>query len=218
MLPRNALSRAVGSKAWRTTKRFSTICRAANTASLALPPRTSQTPSKLPRPPALSNPSRPVPHDTDIKTIFDQPLSESSASFSKSLHPAGLFGDQLLQSPQYFITLAHATIRKAKAIVARITNAPNAGHAEMRLVVQNFDRLSDVLCGVIDTAELVRHGHPDPQWVDSANEAYEILCSYMNVLNTHPALYKVRQFIFIYPASLIDPKLRFSPRSWRTLA
>lgn len=58
--------------------------------------------------------------------------------------------------------------------------------------MKNFDRLSDTLCAVIDAAELVRHAHPDPDWAEAANEAYEMLCSYMNVLNTHTELYEVR--------------------------
>lgn len=58
-------------------------------------------------------------------------------------------------------------------------------------VVKNLDRLSDMLCSVIDLAELVRNAHPDHAWVDAANEAYETLCEFMNVLNTHVGLYEV---------------------------
>ena len=49
-----------------------------------------------------------------------------------------------------------------------------------------------MLCSVIDLAELVRNAHPDPEWVQSADEAYEQLCEYMNVLNTNVGLYEVR--------------------------
>jgi intermediate peptidase len=58
-------------------------------------------------------------------------------------------------------------------------------------MVKSLDRLSDLLCGVIDLAELVRNVHPDEAWNEGANEAYEELCSYMNVLNTHTGLYEV---------------------------
>lgn len=58
-------------------------------------------------------------------------------------------------------------------------------------MVKNLDRLSDLLCGVIDLAELVRNVHPDPAWAGGANEAYEELCEYMNELNTHVGLYEV---------------------------
>ena len=59
-------------------------------------------------------------------------------------------------------------------------------------VVKNLDRLSDLLCGVIDLAETVRNSHPDRAWVEAANTAYETLCEFMNVLNTHVGLYEVR--------------------------
>ena len=58
-------------------------------------------------------------------------------------------------------------------------------------MVKNLDRLSDLLCGVIDLAELVRNVHPDPAWASGANAAYEELCEYMNELNTHVGLYEV---------------------------
>jgi len=61
----------------------------------------------------------------------------------------------------------------------------------MLKVVKNLDRLSDMLCSVIDLAELVRNSHPDPEWVQGANDAYEQLCEYMNVLNTNVGLYEV---------------------------
>lgn len=61
----------------------------------------------------------------------------------------------------------------------------------MSRVVRNLDRLSDVLCGVIDMCELVRNAHPEPYWSEAANAAYEYLCGYMNVLNTHTGLYQV---------------------------
>lgn len=189
MLPRHALSRALASRTWRATRKLSTT--AWNSSAPAA--RISRTTSSLHPPAPSTKPSIVKSYDTDLRNIFDQPFSDTAASTSSALQPTGLFGDPLLQSPRDFISLANATIRKAKAIVARITNAPYAGPAEMRMVVQNFDRLSDVLCGVIDTAELVRHGHPDPNWINCANEAYELLCSYMNVLNTHPALYEVGQ-------------------------
>ena len=96
-----------------------------------------------------------------------------------------------LKNPEDFRSLAEATIQRAMAIVARISNARDGGPQELRNVVKNFDRLSDVLCGVIDMAELVRHAHPHPQWVRASNEAYEMLCSEMNVLNTHTGLYDV---------------------------
>jgi len=63
-------------------------------------------------------------------------------------------------------------------------------------MVKNLDRLSDLLCGVIDLAELVRNVHPDSAWVEGANAAYEQLCEYMNELNVHIGLYEVSRNCF----------------------
>jgi len=57
--------------------------------------------------------------------------------------------------------------------------------------VKNLDRLSDLLCGVIDLCELVRNVHPEEEWVEESEKAYERLCSFMNGLNTDTGLYKV---------------------------
>ena len=59
-------------------------------------------------------------------------------------------------------------------------------------MVKNLDRLSDMLCGVIDLAELIRNAHPDSAWVQSAEHVYEKMCEFMNILNTHVELYEVR--------------------------
>ena len=73
---------------------------------------------------------------------------------------------------------------------------------ELRLVLKNLDKLSDLLCGVIDLAELIRNSHPDPEWVTSANDAYDTLCEFMNILNTHVGLYQVRTPLVIAASSV----------------
>lgn len=90
----------------------------------------------------------------------------------------------------------NAAIARGHLLVERIANAPEQGEAEMRKVVKLFDRLSDVLCKVIDAAEVVRCLHPDPAWRQGAETVYEELFSWMNTLNTDPRLYEVRFLIF----------------------
>lgn len=101
--------------------------------------------------------------------------------------PTGLFQIGHLRTPQDFLFLAQRTLVRCQLLVNRISRAHTS--RETALVVQNLDRLSDMLCGVIDMAELVRHAHPDEVWATAANKAYEFLCNYMNVLNTHTELY-----------------------------
>jgi mitochondrial intermediate peptidase len=123
----------------------------------------------------------------DFQAVFDRPPHRTSWSRS----PTGLFGQSSLVSPSSFQNLALATLIRAQLLTERIVRARQS-RDELLKVVKNLDRLSDMLCSVIDLAELVRNAHPDPEWVRSANEAYEQLCEYMNVLNTHVGLYEVR--------------------------
>ena len=57
-------------------------------------------------------------------------------------------------------------------------------------IPRDLDRLSDSLCRVLDLCDFVRSTHPDALFVDAANDAYQMLFEYMNVLNTTPGLNK----------------------------
>ena len=138
----------------------------------------------------------------ELRSLFDAPPSSSSANNLRSSGPStGLFEIPSLTSPQNFLMLAQQTLARAQLLVDRIDRAGSAdassaqGVKELKEVVRNLDRLSDLLCGVIDMAELVRNAHPDPEWAEAANAAYEYLCGYMNVLNTHTGLYSVLKSI-----------------------
>ncbi|KAG8980161.1 Mitochondrial intermediate peptidase [Tulasnella sp. JGI-2019a] len=128
-------------------------------------------------------------NDIDITPYFDRCSSFSGASHG--LGPAtGLFGQPELASPANFVQLAQRTANRAQLLVDRIKRSSNS-RSETFKVVKNFDRLSDMLCGVIDAAELVRHSHPQKAWIDAAHEVYESMCSFMNTLNTDVDLYEV---------------------------
>ncbi|KIO33883.1 hypothetical protein M407DRAFT_64926, partial [Tulasnella calospora MUT 4182] len=138
--------------------------------------------------------------DGNIAEFFDRPSTSSYHSKLLSLsQKTGLFGQPELSSPQSINALAERTVKRAQLLVDRLHNAPSS-RQEMKKVVKNFDRLSDMLCGVIDAAELIRHAHPNREWVDAANNAYESLCSYMNVLNTDVELYEVHPYCFLRTA------------------
>ncbi|PSS05434.1 hypothetical protein PHLCEN_2v3814 [Hermanssonia centrifuga] len=131
--------------------------------------------------------STPVPassDDADIIADFDQPQVAHRAS---PLSPTGLFGHAFLTTPSSFINLADSTLQRAALLTKRITKARES-REELFRAVKNLDRLSDMLCGVIDLAELIRNAHPDPNWVQSAEHVYDKMCEFMNVLNTHVEL------------------------------
>jgi intermediate peptidase len=55
-------------------------------------------------------------------------------------------------------------------------------------MVRDLDRLSDLLCRVIDLADFVRGTHPDRKIQAAATKAYSIMFQYMNQLNTTTVL------------------------------
>ncbi|KAA1467993.1 mitochondrial intermediate peptidase [Dentipellis sp. KUC8613] len=127
-----------------------------------------------------------LPDDSDLVAFFDQP---SSAPRWSSPTSTGLFGQPSLGTPAGFHDLALSTLLRAHLLTERIVRARQS-RDELKKVVKNLDRLSDMLCSVIDLAELIRNSHPNQEWVESADEAYERCCEYMNVLNTHVGLYE----------------------------
>lgn len=134
----------------------------------------------------LTSSSSPIP---SLREVFDGPPNYARASVTSSL---GLFLYPNLKTPQTFMDSVSSAIARGHLLVERIANAPERGEQEMRKVVKLFDRLSDVICRVIDAAEVVQYLHPDPAWRRGAVTVFEEMFSWMNTLNTDPRLYKVK--------------------------
>ncbi|KAF9015626.1 mitochondrial intermediate peptidase [Cyathus striatus] len=150
---------------------------------------------------------RPAAHDKALIALFDQPRHAFRSPFATT----GLFGHPSLTHPRALISLAEATLVRAQLLTDRILRARES-RDELFKAVKNLDRLSDMLCAVIDLAELIRNAHPDRMWIDAANSAYETLCEFMNVLNTHVGLYEVLK------AVLYDPQIvkSLTPEAYQT--
>ncbi|KAK0102516.1 Mitochondrial intermediate peptidase [Cadophora gregata] len=125
--------------------------------------------------------------DKTLGQIFDSPgfWKEYSQS-SKSGHHAGLFQNRYLTSPAGFEQFANTSLEKAKRVVAKILAASTTEQYEH--VVKDLERLSDLLCRIIDLADFVRATHPDPRINQAATRAYAKMYEYMNVLNTTTGL------------------------------
>ncbi|KAG6901468.1 Mitochondrial intermediate peptidase, partial [Termitomyces sp. Mi166 len=179
MLPRRAVS--IASSACSLSR-----CRA---CQRRIPFRFFATQTKFPTIPASSD-------DVALVSLFDRP----SPTFRRSpLSTTGLFGHPSLTYPDALISLADATLVRAQLLTDRILRARES-RDELLKVVKNLDRLSDMLCGVIDLSELIRNAHPDPMWVRAADHAYDTLCEFMNVLNTHVGLYEVLKAVMTDPS------------------
>lgn len=146
--------------------------------------------------------SRPVPVDNSapgakhddrtLRQIFDSPnfWAEFSQSSKQSYNrPAvGLFQNRYLVNPQGFEIFANTSLRKAQRIVDKVLKASTI--EEYRHVARELDRLSDLLCRVIDLSDFVRATHPNAAIQAAASRAYAKMFEYMNILNTTTGLDK----------------------------
>ncbi|KDN37233.1 zincin [Tilletiaria anomala UBC 951] len=141
----------------------------------------------------------------DLREVIDNFGASCKAASGSS---TGLFGETTLKHPRDFLTIARKSQERASVLVRRITEAPRRGPREMAAVVRNIDRLSDMLCKVIDMAEFVRTAHPDPDWSSAAEQAHQYLCNYMNVLNTSTGMYQTLAAAIRAPEvkSLLSPE------------
>jgi intermediate peptidase len=129
--------------------------------------------------------------DDTLRRVFDSQSFwrefSKSASFSPNRKPTGLVQNQYLTTPEGFRTFAQVSLEKCQAIVTRVLSASTVD--EYRSLVRQLDRLSDLLCRVIDLSDFIRANHPDPPVQEAAGQAYALMFEYMNVLNTTTGLH-----------------------------
>lgn len=127
--------------------------------------------------------SDPKRDDESLRKIFDD--SKFWASFSQSSKknpPTGIIGNHYLTHPEGFLDFVNITLQRCERIVRKVSAASTM--QEYKSTVRDLDRLSDLLCRVIDLADFVRGTHPDRNMQAAANKAYAIMFQYMNQLNT----------------------------------
>lgn len=125
--------------------------------------------------------------DRTLREIFDSHNIWSDSSNHDTSSPRkGLFQNIYLKDPAGFEKFAQATLARCKRIVAKVLDASSQHDYEG--IPNDFDRLSDSLCRVLDLSDFVRATHPDRSFQVAADSAYQILYEYMNILNTTPRL------------------------------
>ncbi|KAG7124484.1 Mitochondrial intermediate peptidase like protein [Verticillium longisporum] len=128
-----------------------------------------------------------VRDDAILRELFDSPARTAKAFKASELQPsAGLFKNRYLTSPNGFIVFARRSLQKASKIVDRVLGASST--AEYKAIVKDLDRLSDLLCRVLDLSDFVRMTHPDPRFQQAAAGAWSLVYQYMNQLNTMTGL------------------------------
>lgn len=130
--------------------------------------------------------------DRTLRHIFDsQPFWREFSHHARTdslRRPQGLFQNHYLTSPAGFREFARVTLEKCRKIVAKVLGASTT--EEYISMARDLDRLSDLLCRVIDLSDFVRSTHPDPTIQGAATQAYALMFEYMNVLNTTTGLYE----------------------------
>lgn len=99
---------------------------------------------------------------------------------------SGLIGNRHLTDPHGFQRFAESSLERCKQLVDR-TLAATSTEEYVRLP-RDLDRLSDLLCRVIDLSDFVRTIHPDQKVAMAAHGSYSIMFQYMNQLNTTTGL------------------------------
>jgi len=138
-----------------------------------------------PNPPVDLSTSATKRDDQLLRLIFDSP--DIWKAFPKPVAPrVGLFRNSFLQNAEGFLVYARTSLARAKKLEAKILKAST--FEEYRGIVWDLDRLSDLLCRVIDLCDFVRSTHPDLGIQKAASEAWYMVYQYMNQLNTTTGL------------------------------
>ena len=128
--------------------------------------------------------------DSLLRQIFDSPptfqyFARPWKGFD-SKEKAGLFRNKYLTSPEGFLKFADVTVRRARKLVDKVISATTLD--EYKAMVRDLDRLSDMLCRVLDVCDFVKVTHPDARIQAAASQAWSYVYQYMNQLNTTTGL------------------------------
>lgn len=134
--------------------------------------------------------------DQILRQIFDsskfyREFSSSSRAATTGSDATGIFDNPYLTSPQGLQEFTKVSLLQAQALARKIIGQglEHATAQSLRDNIRNLDRLSDILCQVIDLVGFVRMSHPDPKFVQAAQESHEVMFDFMNFLNTSVELY-----------------------------
>ncbi|KAK9312719.1 hypothetical protein V1522DRAFT_201693 [Lipomyces starkeyi] len=140
--------------------------------------------------------------DKLLRTVFDTPASahEFLSPSGATAGSPGLLMNSKLQSAKSLIQFAGDTLISARKVTNRILSLKGSSEQSLRGAIRLFDRLSDMLCRVIDLAEFIRTVHPDPEYIAAAEYAHSYMMSYMIELNSSSELYDVLRRVMDTPS------------------
>jgi intermediate peptidase len=128
--------------------------------------------------------------DRVLRRVFDsKPFwteFSQKAQQKTGLPATGLIKNRYLAQPEGFITYAKDVMRQCSILVQKTLTVDTVeGYKGLS---RDLDKLSDLLCRVIDLADFIRSTHPDRHFKRAATAAYTMMFEYMNQLNTTTGL------------------------------
>ncbi|KAL9111725.1 MAG: hypothetical protein Q9187_007881, partial [Circinaria calcarea] len=139
--------------------------------------------------------------DRLLRRIFDS--RSFWHDFSRTGQPGfsrpntGLFQNHHLKHPDGFQEFAQVTVGKCRRIVDNVLQISTV--EGYKTVARELDRLSDLLCRIIDLSDFVRSTHPDPAFQQAATQAHSFMFEYMNTLNITTGLCEQLQKALMNP-------------------
>lgn len=125
---------------------------------------------------------------TEIKKLFNDSKYYKQFNSKNALSSdSGLFSNKLLTSPEGLYQFYKLYLYKCQHLL-RIIHQDDSVKADT-LFIKRIDNLSNNLCKVIDLCEMIRSLHPNEQYVNMANQIYDEMFEFMNILNTDTVLY-----------------------------
>lgn len=125
--------------------------------------------------------------NTLLRDVFNSQSAWQDFS-NRAKTTSGLIGNRYLTEARGFQKFAESSLRKCKELVERVSSASTL--EEYKNLPRDLDRLSDLLCRVIDLSDFVRTIHPQQNVAAAASAAYSLMFQYMNELNTTTSLNK----------------------------
>ena len=198
---------------------------AAVAAAVPRPHRTARCQSTSPPSHRKRNSSRPSP----LSYLRTRTLASQSHVSRAGPDPGPtdtLFSLPDLSSPSDFVRLANEATRECDAVRRLLASSlSDDGPAPDRLsrareTLHMLDDISNLVCTVIDAAELCRSVHASDRWRRGAADAFGLLSGYIGNLNADERLYRsLRRFVFCDDGSDDDPTvLKRLPSEYRRMA
>lgn len=118
--------------------------------------------------------------------LLREVFNNKGAWRSSEKRSSGLIGNNYLTTPQGFQKFAETSVAQCKRLVERTLAASTV--EQYKAIPRDLDRLSDLLCRVIDLSDFIRSIHPNAAVAAAAAASYSLVFQYMNELNTTTGL------------------------------